>query len=61
MGKQGWKKRIESLRLRISEHENKIKIEKIKSCPDEGRIKHWDAEINAFNNSLNKALKRLGK
>ncbi|MEK6677993.1 MAG: hypothetical protein AABY39_01120 [Nitrospirota bacterium] len=61
MGKQGWKKRIESLRLRILEHENKIKKERAKFHPNEGVIKHWNAEIEAFKNSLNRALKRLKK
>ncbi|MEK6657660.1 MAG: hypothetical protein AABY58_09485 [Nitrospirota bacterium] len=61
MGKHGWKKRIESLRLQILEHENKIKRERVKLHPDEGLIKHWRIEIEAFKNSLNRALKRLKK
>jgi len=47
--------------LQIVEHENKIKKERVKQHPDEGRIKHREAEIDAFKNSLNRALKRLGK
>ncbi len=61
MGKRGWKKRVESLRLKILEHENKIKIEKAKTHPDEGRIRHWKVEIEAFEDSLSRALKRLKK
>lgn len=61
MGKRGWKKRVESLRLKILEHENKIKIEKAKTHHDEGRIRHWKAEIEAFEDSINRALKRLKK
>lgn len=61
MGKRGWKKRVESLKLQILEHERKIKKEKIKSYPDEGLIKHWIIEIEAFKSSLSKALKRLKK
>ncbi len=61
MGKRGWRRRIESLRLQILEHENKIKKERAKSFPEEGLIRHWEIEIEAFKNSLNKALKRLMK
>jgi hypothetical protein len=61
MSKRGLKKRAESLRLQILEHENKIKKERGKPFPDEGRIHHWEAEIEAFQNSLKKALKKLGK
>ena len=61
MGKRGLKKRAESLRLQIFAHENKIKIEKAKQIPDEGKIHHWEAEIKAFKNSLSRTLKRLEK
>jgi hypothetical protein len=61
MGKRGWKKRAESLRLQILEHENKIKKERVKPYPDEGHIHHWEAEIKAFQASLKRVLKRLGK
>jgi len=61
MSKRGWKKRAESLRLQILEHENKIKKERDKPFPDEGRIHHWEAEIEAFQNSLKRGLKRLEK
>jgi hypothetical protein len=47
--------------LQILEHENKIKKEQAKPYPDEGRIHHWEAEIEAFHVSLKRALKRLGK
>ena len=61
MSKRGWKKRAESLRLKISEHENKIKKERGKLFPNEGQIHHWEAEIKAFQGSLKRVLKRLGK
>lgn len=48
MGKRGWKRRIESLRLQILEHENKIKKERAKSFPERGLIRHWEIEIEAF-------------
>jgi hypothetical protein len=61
MGKRGLKKRAESLRLQILEHTDKIKKERGKLFPDEGRIHHWEAEVEAFQNSLKKVLKRLEK
>ena len=39
----------------------KSKGEREKFHPDEGVIKHWKIEIEAFKNSLNRALKRLKK
>ncbi|MDI6889498.1 MAG: hypothetical protein QMC83_00950 [Thermodesulfovibrionales bacterium] len=59
MKKHGTK--VPAVRLQILEHENKIKKERAKPYPDEGRIHHWEAEIEAFHVSLKRALKRLGK
>ncbi len=61
MGKRGWKKRAESLRLQILEHKNKIKKERSKPFSDGGRIHHWEAEIEAFQNSLERVLRRFEK
>jgi len=61
MCKRGWKKRAESLRLQILDHEDKIKKERGKPFPDEGRIHHWEAETKAFQDSLKRILKRLEK
>jgi hypothetical protein len=41
MGKRGLKKRAESLSLQILRHENKIKHERAKQLPDEGKIHHY--------------------
>lgn len=35
--------------------------ERAKQYPDDGLIHHWEAEIEAFQESLKRALKRLGK
>ncbi len=59
MGKKEFLKQIESLNRKINEHEEKIKRERQKSYPDEGRIKHWEREIQAFKNAIEKAQKRL--
>ena len=59
MGKRALKKRIESLLRRVKEHEMKIQIEEAKATPDYGLIRHWQAEIDAFQLSITKARKRL--
>ena len=60
MGKRALKRRVESLNHRIAEHEEKIAAERKSFRPDKGLIQHWQVEINAFNVSLQRALKRLG-
>ena len=60
MGNRALKRRIASLRQRIVEHEEKIIAEQKQSCPDQSLIKHWQIEIDAFNISLERALKRIG-
>ena len=59
MGKRALKKRIESLASRMKEHKMKIQIEESKKAPDYGLIRHWQAEIDAFQASIEKAKKRL--
>jgi hypothetical protein len=61
MGKQNHKKTIRSLTRRIAEHREKIKLEYEKPFLDEGLIKHWEAEIRAFERGIQQAQKRLGK
>ena len=60
MGNRALKRRIASLRERIIEHEEKITRELMQSHPDQGLIKHWQVEIDAFNISMDRAVKRLG-
>jgi hypothetical protein len=59
MGKRGIRRRIESLVARQRDHEAKIEHEKNKLAPDYGLIRHWEAEIEAFQKSIDRALKRL--
>ena len=59
MSKRALKRRIASLQERIIEHENKITDEKMQPQPDQGLIKHWQIEIDAFTISKERALKRL--
>lgn len=60
MGIRALKKRIESLKKRISEHTDKIIRERANHHPDEGLIHHWEAEIAAFTASVERAEERLG-
>lgn len=61
MGERALEKRIKSLLRRVREHKLKIKREKLKSFPDFRLIGHWEAEINAFQKSIETAQKRLIK
>lgn len=59
VGKKALKKRIASLLKRISEHESKLNLERLKETPDDGLIQHWQVEIEAFKANINKAKKRV--
>lgn len=61
MGKSQFKKAISSLETPIAEHQTKIRLELNKEFPDQGLIKHWQKEINAFEKGIQQALKKLGK
>jgi len=60
LGNRRYQKRIEKLLKRMLEHEEKIRMERRKTKPDEGLIGHWEMEIRAFRNGIGKARKRLG-
>jgi hypothetical protein len=60
MGNKSLKRRLASLEIRIAEHLMKINIERGNANPNIGLIKHWEAEINAFTASAERARKRLG-
>jgi hypothetical protein len=59
MGKKELRKRVQSLEQRIREHGTKILVERARPHPDEGRIRHWEAEVEAFRESIDRARKRL--
>jgi len=59
MGKRALKKRIDSLLKRVEEHKLKIQTEEAKEVADYGLIRHWQAELEAFQISIEKAKKRL--
>lgn len=55
------RKRIRGLEEQITEHERKIRSELHSDLPDQDRIDHWEAEIRAFKESRERALRRLGR
>lgn len=61
MGKRALKKRIESLSARVEEDREKIRAEAAKKYPNPGLIQHWEAEVLAFQSSIERARKRLGQ
>ncbi|AFY30723.1 hypothetical protein Cal7507_0222 [Calothrix sp. PCC 7507] len=61
MGKKHHQKAIDSLTRRITEHQEKIRLESVKDFPDEGLIWHWEKEIRAFEKAIQQARKRLGE
>ena len=61
MGNNRLKKKIESLKKQIRQHENKIRKERAKNFPDEGMIRHWEVEIASFRTAIEKIMRRLNK
>ncbi|MBI4690481.1 MAG: hypothetical protein HY754_09490 [Nitrospirae bacterium] len=59
MKKKKLQKKIESLKEQIEDHKEKIRLEKQNSFPNEGCIIHWDKEIIAFEQQIEKAVKKL--
>jgi ubiquinone biosynthesis protein UbiJ len=60
MGRKELRKKVRTLEQHIQEHGRKVLTERAKSQPDEGRIRHWETEIKAFRDGINRARKRLG-
>ena len=60
MSKRRLRHRIASLEMRLMEHEEKILKERSKSNPNERLIIHWEKEIKAFREGIERAEKRLG-
>lgn len=60
-GEEGAAEEIRTLDLRIREHGSKILTERARPEPDRGRIRHWEAEIQAFRDGIERARKRLGE
>jgi len=60
MGKKELRKKIRTLEQRIQEHGTKILVERARPDPDDGRIRHWETEVKAFRDGIQRARKRLG-
>jgi hypothetical protein len=61
MGKGRYRQKIRSLQRRIREHRSKIGRERLRSVPDERLIQHWEREVRAFEDGIERARKRLGR
>jgi hypothetical protein len=61
MGKRNHLKTIRSLQKRIDEHQEKIRLERLRELPNSGLIRHWEKEIRAFEKGIQQAKKRLGR
>lgn len=61
MGRKALRKKIRTLEDRIREHGTKILTERAEAHPNEGRVRHWEIEIRAFRNGIERARKRLGE
>jgi hypothetical protein len=59
LGKRVFLRQIESLRMRIEEHLNKIDAERKISIPNEKRIRYWEREIENYKVEIMKSEKRL--
>jgi hypothetical protein len=60
VGKRRYRRKKASLEARVQEHRDKIAHERQKPTPDAGLIRHWEREIVAFQDGIEKAQKRLG-
>jgi hypothetical protein len=61
MGKRRYRRKKQSLEARIEEHREKIAQERQRATPDVGLIQHWEREIAAFQEGIQRAQKRLGE
>ncbi len=59
MGRREYLKQIASFQERIAEHQEKMKHERSLPQPNEARIRHWQIEIETFQEEIKKAEKRL--
>jgi hypothetical protein len=61
MGNRPTRRAIQGLRLQIVEHLKKIAEERASSYPDEGLILHWENELRAFTERLDRLESRLSR
>lgn len=61
MGNRSTRRAIQGLRLQITEHLKKIAEERAAPHPDEGLILHWENELKAFAERLDRLELRLAR
>jgi hypothetical protein len=59
LSKKKFQKSVDSIRLQILKHQQKIVTEQQKPIPDENLIEYWRKEILGLEKSLARAEKRL--
>lgn len=59
MGNSSTREKIEGLHRQVIEHMQKIERERQKSQPNERLILHWEKEISAFSERINRLEQRL--
>ena len=61
MSNRNLRKTIRSLRARIDEHRDKIRLERSRPEPDQGLIAHWETEVRAFEKRVHRLEARLAR
>ena len=61
MGNRPTRRAIQGLRLQIAGHLQKIAEERIKAEPDDTLILHWQKELKAFSERLDRLEQRLSR
>jgi peptidoglycan hydrolase CwlO-like protein len=59
MGNRQVREVIEGLRRQVLLHQEKIRSEQAKQHPEQGRIAHWEREIQAFTTRIQRLESRL--
>lgn len=59
MGNKSTQSKIDGLRDQIQEHQAKVLVEEQKTQPDQGKIRHWRHEIDAFTQRMARLERRL--
>jgi hypothetical protein len=58
VGKRRYRRQEQSLKEQLQEHLAKVVAERTKETPDEGLIRHWEREIQAFTAGIARARKK---
>ena len=61
MGKKELRRRIRRLAQRVQEHREKIQREQVRPKPNEGAVRHREAEIRAFLENITRRASVSGR